>query len=145
VRGIAMNQIKIDIDNKNFKQYLKWFEFAYGMLRYRDIWFNYAEVFKTKKGFHIYIDATFRNSSKDFKNLIELLMGSDKAKQLYYFAEDEDILFKIKDGKENEKYDVNNSSLLHKTIAEVNHRELIDIKYTRPIKLFNKNFNQKGI
>jgi hypothetical protein len=91
---------KVDIDitkNRTLDKYLKWLEFALIRLSEGGKQFREATVFSTRHGYHIY----FKDNTKQnpyYVSLIECLLGSDVNKQLYFFAEKADILFKVKNG-----------------------------------------------
>jgi len=92
---------KIDVDIKGrrtWKRYSKWLEFALLRLKEGGKTFSHADVFRTRHGFHIYIEDHHVANQEVYTNLIECLLGSDINKQLYFYAEKSDILFKKKNG-----------------------------------------------
>jgi len=83
-----------------------------------NVQFKSAKVFKTKHGYHIYIYQD-KVISKNEINILECLLLSDLFKQAFYYTEDEDILFKIKNGVE-EKFRVKETKELNKLIRQIN-------------------------
>jgi len=110
-------ELKIDFDNKNFDKWLGHFDLMYRLISC-NVKFKSAKVFKTKHGYHIYIYQD-KVISKNEINILECLLGSDLFKQAFYYTEDEDILFKIKNGVE-EKFRVKETKELNKLIREIN-------------------------
>jgi len=109
--------LKIDIDNHNFDKYLKYFNKMYRLISC-NVRFKSAKVFKTKHGYHIYINQD-KVVSKNEVNVLECLLGSDLFKQAFYYIEDEDILFRVKNGVE-EKPAVKETKLINQLIRKIN-------------------------
>jgi len=80
--------------------------------------FKSAKVFKTKHGYHIYINQD-KVLSKNEINILECLLYSDLFKEAFYYIEQEDILFKVKNGFE-EKYAEKETKELNKLIKQIN-------------------------
>ena len=85
--------------------------------------FKSAKVFKTKHGYHIYINQD-KVLSKNEINILECLLYSDLFKQAFYYTEQEDILFKIKNGVE-EKPALKETKELNKLIRKINKMNYI--------------------
>ena len=109
--------LKIDVDNHNFEKYLKYFNKMYRLISC-NVRFKSAKVFKTKHGYHIYIHQD-KVVSKNEVNVLECLLGSDLFKQAYYYIEDEDILFKVKNGIP-EKFAIKETKELNRLIRLIN-------------------------
>jgi hypothetical protein len=88
--------IKIDIDNRNWNSYKRYFTRAIETVMQKH-WLCNPIVYKTKRGYHIYINVP---DLIDYNEclLIECLLGSDTEKQRYAYLEGNDILFEEKDG-----------------------------------------------
>jgi len=119
-------QIKIDIDNHKFNEYIKHFKKMYNLISCK-IQFDNAQVFRTKHGYHIYIKQNRVISKKEI-NVIECLLGSDLFKQAYYYLEGNDILFKIKNGVA-ERYADNETKKLNKIINTINKKKCIMYRF----------------
>ena len=115
-------ELKIDFDNKNFDKWLGHFDLMYRLISC-NVQFKSAKVFKTKHGYHIYIYQD-KVISKNEINILECLLGSDLFKQAFYYTEDEDILFKIKNGVE-EKFRAKETKELNKLIREINRMNYV--------------------
>jgi len=109
--------LKIDIDNHDFDKYIKYFNKMYRLISCK-VRFKSAKVFKTKHGYHIYIHQS-TTLSKNEVNVLECLLGSDLFKQAFYYIEDEDILFKVKNGVA-EKRAVKETKLINHLIRKIN-------------------------
>ena len=126
-------RIKLDIDNHQFAKWLRLFRFRYSfIIERKNFKISYAEVYRTKKGFHIYLFSNINELNTIL--LLECLFGSDLNKQLFGYGENADILFKNKfNGKSKEKYDAKKSAKLRTEIQLLN-------KNTIRIKKFKVKF-----
>ncbi len=129
--------LKVDIDNKNFKQYLKQFSYIYYLMKsMKHITIDYTRVYHTKNGIHIYY---YLNLSKklynNYINLLECLLGSDVVRQTYFFVEDLDILFQRKN-KYKEQYTQAKTDKLNNLIRQINSRKYVII--TKTLKISKK-------
>ena len=112
---------KVDIDiagTRTWRKYLRWLRFSLLRLYEGGTVFEKCRVFKTKHGYHLYFYDRDGFRADDFANLIECLLGGDINRQLYFYAESEDILF-----KEREELDKGKSSKVNKLIHDVNRRK----------------------
>jgi len=110
-------ELKIDIDNHDFDKWLRHFDLMYRLISC-NVRFKSARVFKTKHGYHIYINQD-KIISKNEINILECLLGSDLFKQAFFYTEDEDILFKMKNGFK-EKFRVKETKKLNRLIRRIN-------------------------
>ena len=110
-------ELKIDVDNRDFDRWLGHFDLMYRLISC-NVRFKKANVFKTKHGYHIYIEQS-RVISKNEINILECLLGSDLFKQAFFYTEDEDILFKMKNGFK-EKFRVKETKKLNRLIRRIN-------------------------
>jgi len=123
--------IKIDFDSHNFNRYLKHFDKMYRLISC-NVKFKSAKVFKTKHGYHIYINQD-KVLSKNEINILECLLYSDLFKQAFYYTEQEDILFKIKNGVA-EKYSEKETKELNVLIKQINKLDYRLYKLEIPLK-----------
>jgi hypothetical protein len=123
-----MYQLKLDIDNKDIGKWFKEvFEPTYRFLRQYDkliIWVCY--VYKTRKGYHIYLRCheIKGKESIGYNEILlqECLFGSDRLKQLYGYGESRDILFSIKkEGQSRETTDRVNTAKLKEIVERINN------------------------
>jgi hypothetical protein len=111
---------KVDIDiskTRTWRKYSKWLRHALLRLKEGHQTFYEVQVYKTAHGYHLYLEDHIRWHSNDYINLIECLLGSDINKQLYFYAEGTDILFKTKN-KVMEKFDMKKTKQIGEYIAK---------------------------
>ena len=129
--------IKIDFDSHNFNRYLKHFDKMYRLISC-NVRFKSAKVFKTKHGYHIYIEQD-KVLSKNEINILECLLYSDLFKEAFYYIEQDDILFKVKNGFE-EKYATKETNELNRLIKSINKLNYalykIEIPLNRRVNVF---------
>ena len=128
-------ELKIDFDSHNFNRYLKHFDKMYRLISC-NVRFKSAKVFKTKHGYHIYINQD-KVLSKNEINILECLLYSDLFKQAFYYTEQEDILFKIKNGVA-EKYSEKETKELNRLIKQINKLDYRLYKLEIPLDLSEK-------
>ena len=131
-------RIKIDIDYRNFHKWILHFKVMYWVLRYGGVIFNYGVVYKTKKGFHVYLDQD-KTLSKNEINLIECFLGSDLFKQGYSWVEQRDVLFRIKNGIVNEHLDRTRTRKLNAAIDKINGRKFKMVSIVIPTTKVKRN------
>lgn len=110
--------LKIDVDFKSFRNWLKHFNKTYTQLRYAGVKVECGEVYKTKHGYHIYLSQD-NVLSKNEIIAIELILGDDRMRGAYSFVEGNDILFKEKNGVK-EKFSVMLTHELNTSIYKIN-------------------------
>lgn len=118
-----MSILKIDWDYADMKRYLNLFKKSYTLLKYKDFCIQYAEVFNTKHGYHIYF-IVFNELSNSEINMLECFLGSDIYKQIYFYIEDRDILFKSKNGYK-EVFNKTNTLKLNRIIKDINSKKYV--------------------
>jgi hypothetical protein len=82
---MKIETLKLDYDNITFKE-------IYKILQFRGIWVirffklkvKNVDVFKTKKGYHIYIDVNNRLNNQDIV-FLQLALCSDFMRECYYW------------------------------------------------------------
>ncbi len=112
-----MNELKIDLDNISFNTFCINFKKTYFQLKFVKINISKSSVYKTKKGYHIFLYLLKNNLNN--RLLLECFFLSDVKKQLYAFIEQKDILFDVKNNY-SVKFLKRNTNKLNKIIDEIN-------------------------
>jgi hypothetical protein len=91
--------LKIDWDGP-FRDWLRLFRAQYAYLRASEMMLvSEVRVARTAHGWHIYIGCCEDQQDDPLAvNVLECLLGSDVRKQVYFYVEGNDILFKRKKG-----------------------------------------------
>lgn len=122
VRSLINTSLKIDYDKHSFLVWLSEFGKRYSRLHDVGIVIDGGKVFRTRHGYHIYLDM-HEKCSYNTRLLVECFLMSDVLKQLYAYVEGNDILFVNKNnGASVSVFNLRLTTMLRRRIAMINGR-----------------------
>jgi len=123
--------LKVDLDDysgdreKFFEDYLKSAYKSIVFISFGKVTVTDCKVNQTSGGFHLYYNIISKHKmDRNEQNLLECLLGSDIQKQLYSYAEKDNVLFI---GKEIFREDL--TEKIRKLLVQINNRDFVQKEY----------------